>query len=84
MSEAVLIGAYTVRLDLHASPDDPEKLVTPGIILVNAQHPKLAKHGCKGLCLFVGWWHWGASICIGRAATATQEDTQRPEEANNE
>lgn len=65
-----------IRVGFRATPDDPEKLVTPGVIFVNARHPKLAKHGCEGFCLFIGWWHWSASICIGRAQNATKQETE--------
>lgn len=42
------------RLCTHSAPNDPEKLVLPGVLYVRLDE------GGRGL--FFGWWHWSIAI----------------------
>lgn len=39
------------------APNDPEKMVTPGII-----YCRVTRDGLTGHFLGVGWWHWGVGV----------------------
>lgn len=48
------------KINCKASKDDPEKLVTPGIVWVNVEEDYGSGYG-----VFIGWWHWSIGILWG-------------------
>ena len=53
----IKMGERTMKPRLISAPNDPEKMVTPGII-----YCRVTRDGLTGHFLGVGWWHWGVGI----------------------
>lgn len=67
MREYIPIWFNTVlSISTGATPDDPEKLVTPGIVWVNTSHDKFKDRGydLRGGIILIGWWHYSIGIGI--------------------
>lgn len=44
-------------LDAKAAKDDPEKLVTPGVVFCGKRI-----EGAAGFIIGAGWWHWCVAL----------------------
>lgn len=47
-----------IQLRFVSAPDDPEKLVLPGLVYCSPSHPKFNEPRAGGFTLSLGWWHW--------------------------
>lgn len=46
-----------IKINCKSSKNDPEKLVTPGILWV-----KVKEDNIVAKAIFIGWWHWSIGI----------------------
>lgn len=48
---------FRMFLDAKAAKDDPEKLVTPGVVFCGKRI-----EGAAGFIIGAGWWHWCVAL----------------------
>lgn len=55
-----------IEIDAYRCTHEPEKMVLPGIIFVNASHPSLAPENtiASGFTVAVGWWDWAIRLTV--------------------
>lgn len=57
-------GKIFWTLHVKRSKDDPEKLITPAILFVSANHPAFEEDRQNGFLLALGWWDFSIRLAI--------------------
>lgn len=65
MQKNFLVGKGAVVLRAKRTPEDPEKLITPGLIYVQKEYK-----GFLGIIIAIGWWDFSVSISYARRKKA--------------
>ena len=55
---------YNIMFGLMREPSDPEKLLTPSLVWVNASHRNYNDYDVRGGFVFFGIWHYGLGLGI--------------------